>query len=153
MNSTCQICERTIKAKTGVIAHHGYQRPGDGWQTASCFGARNLPYEVSCDRIQPYIDMVTNYRTGRENYIQSLVDFPPDEVTIYLFSGEKNPRIFPRPADFKSNEDHSYRNRYSSYEGEWQHRISEAKREIEKATREIERMENRLAAWKSQNEK
>ena len=49
----CQICGRPIRAKTGVIAHHGYTRPqyGSGWQTASCYGARALPYEVSTDRL------------------------------------------------------------------------------------------------------
>ncbi len=45
---TCQICNRPIFAETGVIAHHGYQRPCEGWQTASCAGARHLPYEASC---------------------------------------------------------------------------------------------------------
>ena len=43
----CQACGREIGVKHGVIAHHGYQRPfGWGEQTASCFGARELPYEV-----------------------------------------------------------------------------------------------------------
>lgn len=44
---TCQICGRAIMAKRGVIAKHGYKRPGEGWQTASCFGADELPFEVS----------------------------------------------------------------------------------------------------------
>lgn len=43
---TCQCCARQIFAETGLIAHHGYERPGDGWQTASCSGARHLPFEV-----------------------------------------------------------------------------------------------------------
>lgn len=43
---TCQCCARRILANTGVIAHHGYERPGDGWQTSSCYGARQLPFEV-----------------------------------------------------------------------------------------------------------
>lgn len=44
---TCQCCGRKHLANTGKIAHHGYQRPGGGWQTASCAGARQLPFEVS----------------------------------------------------------------------------------------------------------
>lgn len=52
---TCQICGRPILAERGNIAHHGYQRPGDGWQTASCFGAMHLPFEVSRDRLGEYI--------------------------------------------------------------------------------------------------
>ena len=47
---TCQCCARQIFAETGTIAHHGYQRPGGGWQTASCMGAKHLPFEV--DRAQ-----------------------------------------------------------------------------------------------------
>ena len=56
--TTCQICGRAIKAKTGLIAHHGYQRPEYGWQTASCMGARFRPYEVACDALPPAIASV-----------------------------------------------------------------------------------------------
>jgi hypothetical protein len=44
---TCQICGRLICSKLGTIAHHGYTRPGDGWQTASCDGTHEVPFEVS----------------------------------------------------------------------------------------------------------
>lgn len=53
---TCQICGRPIFAETGVIAHHGYERPGDGYQTASCPGARKLPFESSRDDLIHHID-------------------------------------------------------------------------------------------------
>lgn len=46
---TCQCCGGSYLAKKGLIAHHGYQRPGYGNQTASCYGARNLPFEESRD--------------------------------------------------------------------------------------------------------
>lgn len=61
---TCQICGRPIWAATGVIAHHGYERPyrGEGWQTASCPGARELPFEVSRERLAGYIEELTTYR-------------------------------------------------------------------------------------------
>lgn len=66
--TTCQICARPIKSKSGLIAHHGYTRPnrGSGWQTASCFGARYRPYELACDALplaiaslSKHIDTVT----------------------------------------------------------------------------------------------
>jgi hypothetical protein len=44
---TCQICGRLICSKTGYIAHHGYSRPHDGYQTPSCLGAQQSPLEVS----------------------------------------------------------------------------------------------------------
>lgn len=52
---TCQICGRQIFAEVGMIAHHGYQRPGGGTQTASCPGARELPFETSRDRLRTHI--------------------------------------------------------------------------------------------------
>ena len=42
----CQCCGRAILAKLGTIAHHGYERPDYGYQTASCMGAKELPFEV-----------------------------------------------------------------------------------------------------------
>lgn len=52
---TCQVCGRPILAETGAIAHHGYERPGTGWQTASCEGARHVPIEVSRDALTDHI--------------------------------------------------------------------------------------------------
>jgi len=58
--TTCQICEREIKAKRGYIAHHGYQRPGQGWQTGSCWGAQHRPYDVACDQLAIYVDSLAS---------------------------------------------------------------------------------------------
>ena len=47
LRMTCQCCQRKILAKLGTISHHGYERPnGWGYQTASCMGAKELPFEV-----------------------------------------------------------------------------------------------------------
>lgn len=55
-HKTCQVCGRSHQAKKGLIAHHGYQRPGDGQQTRSCDGARHLPFEVSRDVLGMHIE-------------------------------------------------------------------------------------------------
>lgn len=34
------------------MAHHGYKRPGHGWQTASCPGIRFKPLEVSSEGLE-----------------------------------------------------------------------------------------------------
>lgn len=44
---TCPCCFRQIAVVGGKMAHHGYERPGYGWQTASCPGIRFKPLEVS----------------------------------------------------------------------------------------------------------
>ncbi len=57
----CQCCGRLIGAKTGTIAHHGYQRPGHGWQTGSCPGAKYLPFEQNRDRLGWMIDSMRDF--------------------------------------------------------------------------------------------
>ncbi|CAB5514513.1 hypothetical protein LMG26857_03572 [Achromobacter anxifer] len=44
---TCPVCFRPIAVVNGAMAHHGYQRPGMGYQTASCNGVIFPPLEVS----------------------------------------------------------------------------------------------------------
>lgn len=67
--TTCQICGREIKAGRGLIALHGYQRPGHGWQTQSCYGARHLPFEVSRDRLGQFIDLVRKELTTAQERV------------------------------------------------------------------------------------
>lgn len=78
--TTCQICARVIKSKSGLIAHHGYQRPDHGWQTSSCMGARYRPYEVACDALPPAIESVERHI---ERMTATLVDWtanPPRAI-------------------------------------------------------------------------
>lgn len=65
---TCQCCGRRYLANTGVIAHHAYRRPGDGWQTPSCMGARYAPFEQSRDRLGYLVDW---YRDQHKAHVAS----------------------------------------------------------------------------------
>lgn len=47
VDKTCPCCLRGICVVRGTMAHHGYQRPGHGFQTASCAGIQFEPLEVS----------------------------------------------------------------------------------------------------------
>lgn len=74
----CQICEREIKSRFGLIAHHGYRRPESGWQTESCIGARNLPYEESRDVIPKALIVIENFIKLKELQIELIKkDNPP----------------------------------------------------------------------------
>lgn len=45
---TCACCQRAAAlTPQGLMVHHGYRRPGDGQQTASCFGVCFPPWERS----------------------------------------------------------------------------------------------------------
>lgn len=90
MAMTCQCCGRDILANTGTIALHGYERPGHGWQTGSCVGAKHLPFEVSRDRLGI---MIENWRERCFNMKQ----------TRAQVSFEKTPIIFSRPDYTKPN--------------------------------------------------
>ena len=68
---TCQCCGRDIQSNTGTVAHHGYERPGGGWQTASCMGAKHLPIEADYSVLVRFIASLkcglTDMETRREN--------------------------------------------------------------------------------------
>lgn len=78
--ATCQICARAILANTGLIAHHGYQRPSHGWQTASCMGARFRPYEVACDALPPAIEAVKDHIARTEHALANWQANPPEGI-------------------------------------------------------------------------
>ncbi|WP_454914435.1 hypothetical protein [Variovorax gossypii] len=53
LRMTCGCCTREVAVlggtPTGRMAHHGYERPGEGWQTASCPGIGFMPLETTDD--------------------------------------------------------------------------------------------------------
>jgi hypothetical protein len=87
--TTCQICGRAIKAGNGLIAHHGYQRPGHGWQTNSCFGARYRPYEVACDALPPAIVGLGAYIARQQTTLASLLESPPATLAYERRGGSR----------------------------------------------------------------
>ena len=106
----CQICARDIKAKNGLIAHHGYQRPGYGWQTESCMGARFEPYEVSRDRIPAVLDAYKAMYKRIEAEHKEFLKNPPATITRHYISpytnkrDEKYDETYERPEGFSAEE-------------------------------------------------
>lgn len=102
METTCQICGRVIKSSNGLIAHHGYSRPyGYGSQTASCKGARHLPYEVSCDHLKEVFEDLTLYLGNLEKVQKNFLENPPE--TLSAFDKRTNQtREYKRPEKFCS---------------------------------------------------
>lgn len=154
--TTCQVCGRGIKAKAGVIAHHGYERPGDGWQTASCFGARAVPYEVGCDRLRLAIERVqAHLATVRQNLDNWLTD-PPATITYQAVDAWKNklgePKVFERPADF-AVDSRDYRFESStfrpSYNQQHARKVEQLRKSIQGCTMQLSYMTERLAAWRA----
>lgn len=83
---TCQCCGRAILANKGSIALHGYERPGYGWQTASCMGAKYLPFEVSRERLGDLIRALQDMVKTRE---QRLIDVTAETVSVPFTYSER----------------------------------------------------------------
>lgn len=138
----CQICGRIdLQSPHGKISHHGYERPGDGWQTESCRGARRLPYQVSNDAIPEEIKRVRNF-IERETGLLAVIE--RGEVAV------RNPRYNPmgplhmvragvppliEPGDTKFADAVAWN-------------VKATKRRIEGAQREEVRLQGRFDNWK-----
>lgn len=152
VKTTCQVCEREIKAKTGLIAHHGYKRPGHGYQTASCMGAKHLPYEVSCDVLPRAMAAFMDYVEQRTADLKALLESPPESITV---SGRNlgyrtQPDVtYTRPADFTGNPDAIRCSHPRTYENAFRNLVTTAKMDIHATAPEVARLQKRLADWKA----
>ena len=99
---TCQICGRQILAKNGKIAHHGYRRPGVGWQTGSCEGARCLPLEVSDLILERHIIGVRN---GCES-LKAHIKAPITEIEFQCSKPTETSRTVPGRRDRFERDSH-----------------------------------------------
>lgn len=146
--ATCQICGRSIKAGKGVIAHHGYSRPYEGWQTASCAGARYLPFEQSCDRLREVIEEVVWFLEKQEQELKNLLETPPDELVVYEKRGSwtaPERKVYAKPANLDLA---SYRcSVFGTYEEAYDRRKHHYERTIRATKLDLETMRKRLADW------
>lgn len=151
--TTCQVCARPIKAKTGVIAHHGYQRPGGGWQTASCFGARYRPFEVACDALPPAIEAATRHLNLRRDELANLMELPPAELRFQERDAYGHARgaeiVRAKPEDFDPTKRPA-----SGRMGVWQQysclffrRVDALRKDINGTQATVDFFQKRLASW------
>lgn len=151
---TCQCCARLIKANTGRIAKHGYRRPGDGWQTASCRGAGALPFEASSQALATY---VLDLRHEVEQLEERIGKVERNEIKPYVNvsvrsfypSRRSTQRIWVDRDDFEAaKEEHKLRS-YSIYTFEDLQAacIRLIKAELKAAKLELAAQEARLEAW------
>jgi hypothetical protein len=157
--TTCQICARDIKAKTGLIAHHGYQRPGYGWQTESCMGAKYLPYEQSRDRIPAVLDAYKNFYITWEAQLKEFKANPPKEIKkLYIspYTGkrdESQDKVFQRPEGFSTVESLKIEKPSfydQPYEREFNFQVYNMERQIRDIKETRDWLQKRYDDWKPQ---
>jgi hypothetical protein len=148
--TTCQICARAIKAGKGTIAHHGYKRPGRGWQTASCIGTGYAPYEVARNRIPYAIQLAEQFKTQREARLAELTTNPPATLKVQFNRGAWSKPEYQdveRPADFNPADPKlDYKPR--SYRSQWSSEVYSAQRDIRDVTADIVMLQKRYDDWK-----
>lgn len=147
---TCQICARVIKAKSGVIAHHGYKMPhgrAASWRTASCMGTRYRPYEVSADRIPFVIQVVENCLERDQTALEALRTNPPDILKITLERYRKAPETLEvqRPEGFTLERPASFT--INSYKSAFWGRHRNLEVAIAGGRNDLKYFRDRLAAW------
>lgn len=149
--TTCQCCGRAIKAATGVIAHHGYRRPGGGWQTASCFGARHVPYEVGYDALDQWRGALGGriIPTTRKA-LQELQGFSP--ATIEWSRRDAYGRVLQqgeaaRPEGFDGRPDY----RPNSYATLYLGKLFKLRQELQQQEAALQYANERRAAWRGPN--
>jgi hypothetical protein len=146
---TCQICLRSIGTKTGHIAHHGYKRPGHGWQTSSCFGAKWRPLEVACDAIPRAIEGLILH-SGRQAVMQTeMITNPPAELSSKDAYGKVR-RVFTKPEGFNTGvKPVTYK---PGYESLFWMKIQSITSELKACIEDIGFLTERLASWKPVNQ-
>lgn len=146
----CQICARDIKANTGIIAHHGYQRPQyQGWQTASCDGARQLPYEVSRDFIPVVIERYKVHAANQEAMADEMLRTPPATITKYAMNSYQEDQTFSKPDDFDAYEVVNA-DRFtgsSSYQNEYIRKYRAHRSNVKEINAAIEFLTDRYNKW------
>lgn len=129
---TCPVCFRPIAVLRGTMAHHGYQRPGQGWQTASCPGIRFKPLEVSSEGLEWLIATLRERLAGLKNAHANQATHPEYLMAKRTYNGKAEkitrddplwPRVFAR-------------------------HIAEIESEMESLERELPMLDKKLADWK-----
>jgi len=154
---TCQCCGGNFLANTGRVAHHGYQRPGWGWQTASCIGARELPFEVSREALGRHIKGLEEWKAGA---IENGIAVKEERVGISLtFPDYSAPRVYgKRPtktivvtrADFDAAKaEHAFRNLgWNDFDTVKERDLDRRRAEVRNVSEEIKRQHARFDGWK-----
>lgn len=85
---TCACCFRGIAVTPSLLmAHHGYKRPGEGLQTASCMGIAYKPLEVSSAGLEAVITRLKSQRDANERALLTAHELTSLRRTVRLPRG------------------------------------------------------------------
>lgn len=130
---TCPCCFRPIAVVAKTMAHHGYQRPGNGYQTQSCPGIKFKPLELSPDGLHY---MLNNHKEAKAENEKTL------ELAPQINSFKEFVRVgIKRELVDITRDDHRFKAYYERH-------VRELETDIRWRTEEIAMFEERIANWK-----
>lgn len=145
---TCGICLGLwMLDKAGNLVHHGYQRPGDGWQTDGCPGVKKPPYEKSTLALEEYVALLDPLLDDRRAVLARL-ESRPETVPNMLICLAPNQFVRPQIGP----EHYAYKRSLTKMIKKVKRDIRDLERERQKCQTRIEEWEERPLRYKS-NEK
>lgn len=125
------VSRKQALSKNGTMVHHGFQRPGDGYQTASCYGINFKPLERSNEGLIAMIKLINEDIVNKENSLSGI------KKAIEFFElDEKNKKLISIKED---NPDFKYVKR---------RRIEGMEYELRSLKRDLAMFEKALNEWK-----
>ena len=131
--ATCQVCGRAICHAQGLIAHHGYERPLHGYQTDSCDGARELPFEQSRDALGAHIEKLKQYLESRRVRLAT-IEADDYSESLIVSDGRRGSKLV--------------RHDDNQWQAARRQAIAETKRDIEAIPESIAMQTARFDTWK-----
>lgn len=91
LSSECQICERSFTARGGLLAKHGYRRPGTGFLHGECRGTRReaFPAFDALEEYEKQIDVLTAEAALRAAAIAGIAPVFQQVTTEYVYDAHR----------------------------------------------------------------
>ena len=136
IRATCSCCFRSVAIAAGGrrMAHHGYERPQLGWQTASCMGVAYPPFESSAEGTKAYRQAILNHANGMRRMAAEVRDSKGPIQIERSYAGRRMADMTVQPDD-------------PNYERHKQNRIAQLTQRAEINEQAAAQLTQKIGAW------
>jgi chromosome segregation ATPase len=142
----CPCCEGTFKVQKGLLVHHGYERPGDGYIHGDCFSVGRTPHETSPDTAKAYLEMLKGIEAQLAKALENL-----PKVEMFLVEKRKvvDGKYVMRAERYETFLFEMKKSETPKYE--WDQKMESEIRQLEarldSVRRDVQRMQNHVDTW------
>lgn len=130
---TCPCCFRAIAVQGKTMAHHGYQRTGFGFQTASCMGIHYRPLEVSDEGLRAMIRVLTKNIADAQTEMAQWAN--PEATPQFTVNTKKGEVVYVRGT--------------AEFDRHMRILVANKESELRQANYSLKFFEEKLATWKA----